>query len=1355
MKKKNILFSLLASLFMICIFATATHVSAADYYQTNKANVPIWSQASSNSTKRRTVASANTVLSVVGSTTNSSGNLWYKLSDGNWVYSGNVTKHYHSYSGGICTNSTCRYEYPLSVSSYYATVEVKNTSGAKIWSRPYSSNSTHYRTEAYQKLLSIVARTTNQEGHVWYKLSDGSWVYGDNVKTHSHSYSGGICTNGYCRYEYPYSVSSYSATVEVKNTNGAKIWSRPYSSNSTHYRTEAYQKILKIVAKTTNQENHVWYKLSDGSWVYSDNVKTHSHSYKGGICTNGYCKYEYPYSVSSYSATVEVINKSGAKIMSRPYSSNSTLYRTEALGKVFKVTSKTTNQEGNVWYKLSDGSWVFSENVKKHSHTYSGGICTNSTCKYEYAYTVSSYSATVEVSNKSGAKIMSRPYSSSSTLRRTDALGKVLKVTGKTTNQEGNVWYKLSDGNWVFSGNVKTHSHTYSGGMCTNTTCKYEYPYTVTAHSETRYVINKDGAKIWSRPYSVNSTHKRTEAYGKALTITAKTTNKDGNLWYKLSDGSWVFSGNTGKRYSVKFNANGGSSAPGTQYVLEGATLKLSSTKPVRKGYTFSGWSSSSAAKSVTHKPGTSYTFKSSTTLYAVWKACKHTYTGGICSGCGYEYPLTETACSGTYVVTNDNGAPVRNRPYSKNATTVRTEKYQKALTVKAYATNQEGNRWYKLSDGNWVYSGNVTERFTVKYSANKGSNAPSSQTFLSGKSVTITKSVPTREQYFFKGWSTSSSSSRVSYKAGDKYSKDKSITLYAVWEKCEHKYNDSGVCTACKYKYKITLDTSVAGTYVVTESNGALIRNTPYSVSGSKVRTAKKYELLNVTGKAENAHKNVWYKLSDGNWIYSERVASGYKVTYKANGGSDAPSATGFVSGKLTVSSTVPKRSGYIFMGWATSASATTASYKTGDTYNVKKNITLYAVWESCTHNYENNYGICKTCKSEFPLVVTSTSEIVFAVNNKNGTTTYKRPYSKTSEKVKTLKNGNYILVTGYATNANGEVWYKLKDGNWIKKSEVKKYATYNSIDSIPHKYALLMIGDTADGGIYRTETVQGVKYVKYFDSKNTFFLKVGAFEGSSKNSQLSTVNKNMTDAINIRSSATENFVYNKKTTKKVKALSSVCGFNNSETHNHITWDISAMTAKAGISGSDGIYIRCQNDAKTLTIEYCTYAKHFDHVWAHISTIYPEFTVSATPYAENGDAIGWFTDFSMLGKGYKTKKFAISDYVDLFSCAVKGAASVGKFVLAPTPDNALKALKGTWKFATDATSATKSTNYSSDGKNSLTYVDNKTSTAYRTYKMSVESPINLQSPNDFLEAHIYLYQLNKTQEISVKLAIK
>lgn len=81
---------------------------------------------------------------------------------------------------------------------------------------------------------------------------------------------------------------------------------------------------------------------------------------------------------------------------------------------------------------------------------------------------------------------------------------------------------------------------------------------------------------------------------------------------------------------------------------------------------------------------------------------------------------------------------------------------------------------------------------------------------------------------------------------------------------------------------------------------------------------------------------------------LYAKWQAVTYTISYNANGGSGAPaSATKTYNVTFTISSTAPTRVGYTFLGWATSANATTPSYQPGGSYTSNANTTFYAVWK------------------------------------------------------------------------------------------------------------------------------------------------------------------------------------------------------------------------------------------------------------------------------------------------------------------------------------------------------------------------------------------------------------------------
>lgn len=77
--------------------------------------------------------------------------------------------------------------------------------------------------------------------------------------------------------------------------------------------------------------------------------------------------------------------------------------------------------------------------------------------------------------------------------------------------------------------------------------------------------------------------------------------------------------------YTITYNSNGGSGAPGTQSftVLEGDLVNLSSVVPSYQGYEFLGWSTNSTAQVASYQPGQKITINTNLTLYAVWRILK------------------------------------------------------------------------------------------------------------------------------------------------------------------------------------------------------------------------------------------------------------------------------------------------------------------------------------------------------------------------------------------------------------------------------------------------------------------------------------------------------------------------------------------------------------------------------------------------------------------------------------------------------------------------------------------------------------------------------------------------------------
>ena len=86
----------------------------------------------------------------------------------------------------------------------------------------------------------------------------------------------------------------------------------------------------------------------------------------------------------------------------------------------------------------------------------------------------------------------------------------------------------------------------------------------------------------------------------------------------------------------------------------------------------------------------------------------------------------------------------------------------------------------------------------------------------------------------------------------------------------------------------------------------------------------------------------------ASGSIVLKTIGAKTYTVAYNANGGSGAPASQTKTYGvDLTLSATIPVRSGFNFLGWATTDTATAPEYQPGGAYTANAAVTLYAVWE------------------------------------------------------------------------------------------------------------------------------------------------------------------------------------------------------------------------------------------------------------------------------------------------------------------------------------------------------------------------------------------------------------------------
>lgn len=142
----------------------------------------------------------------------------------------------------------------------------------------------------------------------------------------------------------------------------------------------------------------------------------------------------------------------------------------------------------------------------------------------------------VEVNGTGTAPSHATPYGDATILTRYED-GDTVYVTGSAKNAYNNTWYKLSTGEWLSGEYLGTHSHCYnSKGFCDE--CLDGV--TVVSMSNTKISLKggKSSAPVHFAPYGAS--HKWT-VKGSGVTVNGKAVNRHGNVWYRTTDGAWIF----------------------------------------------------------------------------------------------------------------------------------------------------------------------------------------------------------------------------------------------------------------------------------------------------------------------------------------------------------------------------------------------------------------------------------------------------------------------------------------------------------------------------------------------------------------------------------------------------------------------------------------------------------------------------------------------------------------------------------------------------------------------------------------------------------------------------------------------
>ena len=698
------------------------------------------------------------------------------------------------------------------------------------------------------------------------------------------------------------------------------------------------------------------------------------------------------------------VTKSGGALIRTSYSESASSVRRAATGSIVWVVSSKKNSAGNTWYKLSDGYWIYSKNVKKHScswswvsgndptctasgvqnykcnkcgqtkksksaaygHNYSGNVCTRcgdwNTSSLKSKSTVNNVKYCVV---SQSAKVRSGPYEKCSAVN-TLYKGTDIVVTQKVVNAMGNTWYKYSGG-YIYSDHVKSHNscawnsgnitqnatctstgtkvqtcticgktksttisktgHQYSGNVCTGCGCwdtsSLKSKKTI---DNVKYCVVSQSAKVRSGPYekcsAVNTLYKGTD-----IVVTQKVVNAMGNTWYKYS-GGYIFEDHVKNHSSCSWDSG---------KVTQKATCISTGTK-VQKCKVCEKEKTTTIAKA------------------------KHSYKDSVCTGCGCwdtsSLKSKSTVNNVKYCVVSQS-AKVRSGPYEKCGS-VKTVYKGTDIVITEKVVNAQGNTWYKCSDG-YIFEDHVKKHTSCSWDSGK----------VTKKATCIATGTKVQTCTLC--------------------GKTKTTTV----EKTNHSYKDY-VCTTCGVWKTSSLKSKkkIDNVEYCAISGSAKIRSGPYEDCSVVKKIAKGTDIV-ITQKVVNAKGSTWYKCSDG-YIFEDHVKKHTSCSWDS----------GKVTKKATCTATGTKEQQCKICEKTkvTTLSKTKHSYKD---YVCKK----CGAWKTSSLESKTKIDNVEYC------VVSKSAKI------RSG------PYENCSV-VKKVSKGEIIVVTQKVVNAEGNTWYKCSDG-------------------------------------------------------------------------------------------------------------------------------------------------------------------------------------------------------------------------------------------------------------------------------------------------------------------------------------
>ena len=382
-------------------------------------------------------------------------------------------------------------------------------------------------------------------------------------------------------------------------------------------------------------------------------------------------------------------------------------------------------------------------------------------------------------------------------------------------------WNTQADGKGTSykSGSVYSYDRDSNGGTVTLYAIWTPWKHTVTynknvpASSKSQTVNSLPGnqTKIYDQTLTLsNNTPTRTgyafkewntqadgkgTSYQKGASYTYNRTSDGGTVTLYAIWTSWKHTVHYDKNVSSTSSSQTVSNMPSDQTKVYETNLVLSTSKPTRNGYIFTGWNTAANGSGTAYAAGGNYQYDRSSdsgtvTLYAQWTAWKHTVH--------YDKNVPSTSSSQTV-----NGIPTdQTKTFDQKLTLSATKPTRNGYIFSGWNTKANGSGTAYAAGAEYKHDQNggtatlyaqwTPWKHTVHYDANGGdqNSVPTDQTKTFDQAMILSDKKPTRHGYNFVRWNTKADGTGTSYEVKGNYNHDQNggtVTLYAIWTPWVH----------------------------------------------------------------------------------------------------------------------------------------------------------------------------------------------------------------------------------------------------------------------------------------------------------------------------------------------------------------------------------------------------------------------------------------------------------------------------------------------------------------------------------------------------------------------------------------